>query len=62
VFPGFLDGSVPILSLAAGFERGSSFDEVANGAAHGSAVTDDEDSHRSPRETTWLKKILVFTA
>jgi hypothetical protein len=43
---GFLDGSVPSVSPAAGFERRDPVDEVANGAAHRGAVIDDEDSRR----------------
>ena len=46
---GFLDGSDTVASLAAGLERGGSVDEVANGAARGGAVIDDEDSRR-PRK------------
>ena len=41
---GFLDGSDAILGLAAGLKRGGSTDEVADGAAHRSAVIDNEDS------------------
>jgi len=48
-FPGFLDGSDAILSLAAGLERGGPTDELADGAAHRSAVIDDEDSRRPGR-------------
>jgi hypothetical protein len=49
VLLGFRDGSDAILSLAARLERGGPTDEVADGAAHRSAVIDDEDSRRPGR-------------
>src|SRR5258705_6505201 len=53
--PRFCDGSLPVASLAAGFEGSGPIDEVANRAAHRSTVTCNEDSRcpgRSHAEET----------
>jgi hypothetical protein len=40
----FIDRSEPVASLTTALERGGPVDELANGTAHRSAITNDEDS------------------